>query len=109
MEENWYAVEQQVRDRISEARAAARIRTLTRKVAPTARRPNSVGITISRLASWVSARAMQLSLGLSRALANVRAVTKVTSREGTPPRCQEETTTQRPPFTPEAWQVDGRR
>lgn len=28
MEENWHAVEQQVRDRLSEARAAARIRTL---------------------------------------------------------------------------------
>ena len=103
MEENWYAVEQQVRDRISEARAAARIRTLTRKVAPTARRPNSVGITISRLASWVSARAMQLSLGLSRALGNVRPVTKVTSRERTPTMHQEETTSQRQPFKAGAW------
>ena len=103
MEENWYAVEQQVRDRISEARAAARIRTLTRKVAPTARRPNSVGITISRLASRVSTRAMQLSLGLSRALANVRAVTKATSRERTPTMHQEETPSQRQPFKPGAW------
>ena len=76
MEENWYAVEQQVRDRLSEARAAARIRALTQKLAPTARRPNSVGITIIRLENWALARAMQLCLGLSRALANVRAVTK---------------------------------
>lgn len=28
MEENWYAVEQQVRDRLGEARTAARTRTL---------------------------------------------------------------------------------
>lgn len=78
MEENWYAVEQQVRDRLSEARAAARIRALTQKLAPTARRPNSVGITIIRLANWVLARAMQLPLELSRALANVQAATKRT-------------------------------
>ena len=76
MEENWYPVEQQVRDRLSEARAAARIRALTQKLAPTARRPNSVGITIIRLVNWVLARAMQLPLELSRALAKVQAATK---------------------------------
>ena len=76
MEENWYAVEQQVRDRLSEARAAARIRALTQKLAPTARRPNYVGITIIRLANWVSARAMRLPPELSRALAKVQAATK---------------------------------
>jgi hypothetical protein len=76
MEENWYAVEQQVRDRLNEARAAARTRALIQKRAPTARRPNSVGITIIRLENWVLACAMQLSLVLSRALANVRAVAK---------------------------------
>jgi hypothetical protein len=76
MEENWYAVEQQVHDRLTEARAAARTRTLLHRPAPTARRPNSVGITIIRQENWVLARAMHLSLGLSRALANVRAVTK---------------------------------
>jgi len=43
MEENWYAVEQQIRERITEARAAARIRALTQTLAPTARRPNSLG------------------------------------------------------------------
>jgi hypothetical protein len=72
VEENWYAVEQQVRDRLSEARAAAQIRTLTQKLAPTVRRPNSVGITGIRLASWVLVRAMRLPLELLRALANVR-------------------------------------
>ena len=78
MEENWYAVEQQIRDRLTDAREAARIRALTRKLGPTARRPNSVGITIIRLANWVLARAMQLPLELSRALANVQAATKRT-------------------------------
>jgi len=78
MEENWYAVEQQIRDRLTDARAAARIRTLTQKLAPTARRQYSVGITIVRLANWVLARAMQLPLELSRALANVQAATKRT-------------------------------
>ncbi len=76
MEENWYAVEQQVRDRLNEARAAARTGALNHGLAPLARRPNSVGITIIRLENWALARAMQLFLGLSRALANVRAVTK---------------------------------
>ena len=75
MEENWYELEQRIRDRLTEARAAARVRTLTQRVAPTARRPNSVGITIIRLANWALARAMQLPLELSRALANVRAAT----------------------------------
>ena len=76
MDEDWYTVEQQIRDRLTEARTAAQIRALTEELAPTARRPNSVGITIIRLENWALARAMQLCLGLSRALANVRAVTK---------------------------------
>ena len=76
MEGDWYTVEQQIRDRLTEARAAAQIRTLTQKLAPRARRPNSVGITIIRLANWVLARAMQLPLEISRALANVQAATK---------------------------------
>ena len=71
MEENWYAVEQQVRDRLNEVRAAAPTRTVIHGPAPTVRRPNSVGITIVRLTNWAPARAMQLSLGLSRALVNV--------------------------------------
>jgi hypothetical protein len=65
MEENWYVVEQQVRDRISEARAGARILALTQKLATPARRP-----------SWVRARAMEGLLRLSRRVASVRAVTK---------------------------------
>jgi hypothetical protein len=59
MDEAWYLVEQQIRDRLTEARAAARIQTLTQNLAPTARRPSSVGVTIARAASWALARAMR--------------------------------------------------
>ena len=55
MGENWYAIEQQIRDRITEARAAARIRALTQTLASTARRPNSVGprSLVWRIGSWL--------------------------------------------------------
>jgi len=89
MEENWYAVEQQIRDRLNEARAAARTRTLIQKRAPTARRPNSVGITIIRLANRILACAGRLPRELSRVLASARAATKRRDSEGserTPPR-----------------------
>jgi hypothetical protein len=75
MDEAWYIVEQQIRDRLTEARAAARIQTLTQKLAPTARHPNVVGITIVRLANWVLARAMRSPVDLSRALADVPVTT----------------------------------
>ena len=77
MDENWYAVEQEIHDRLTEARAAARIRTLTRGLAPAARRPRFVGTAvIRRLGSWVWARAMELPPAHSRGVANVRAATK---------------------------------
>jgi len=76
MEENWYAVEQQVRDRLNEARTAARIRALTQRLAPTARRPNSVGTTLMRVARWVWARAMPLPRELSGARARGGAATE---------------------------------
>ena len=53
MDEAWYIVEQQIRERHAEAREAARIQALTQDPATTARRPNSVGIMLSRLAKWV--------------------------------------------------------
>ena len=76
MEENWYAVEQQVRDRLNEARSSARTRTLIQKFAPQARRPYSIRLAVIRLASWVLAQALELPPKRSRALANVRAATK---------------------------------
>ena len=60
MEENWYAIEQQVHDRLTEARAAARTRGLLRKLSPTPRRaPYVVGIAVIRIGSWVLARAVE--------------------------------------------------
>ena len=56
MDEAWYIVEQQIRERHAEARETARIQALTQHPAATARRPNSVGITLSRLAKWVHSR-----------------------------------------------------
>jgi len=64
MDENWYAAEQEIRDRITEARAAARIRTLTRELHPPARRPHWA--VIIRLARRVWARAMELPHALTR-------------------------------------------
>ena len=76
MDENWYAAEQEVRDRLTEARAAARIRTLTQRLAPAARRPHAVRVAFTRLTSWVWARTIGLPTALSHALANVRTATK---------------------------------
>ena len=53
MDEAWYIVEQQIRERHAEAREAARIQALTQNPATTARRLNSIGITFSRLTKWV--------------------------------------------------------
>ena len=74
MDESWYAVEQEIHDRLTEARAAARIRALTRGLHPTARRPHWAAVI--RLATWVWARAMELAPAHSRGVANVRAATK---------------------------------
>jgi len=76
MEENWYAVEQQIRDRLTEARAGARTWALTGGLVPAARRPHAVRVVFIRLRSWALARAMEFTTELSRALANVRTATK---------------------------------
>ncbi len=78
MEEDWYTVEQQIRDRLTEARTAARIRSLSQGLAPAARRPHSVGTAFIRFASWVWARARELPPEGSGGVANVR-----TAREDT--------------------------
>jgi hypothetical protein len=76
MDENWYAAEQEIRDRLTEARAAARIRSLTRGLRPEARRPHFVRAAVIRLVSWVSARAVELSSTPSGGVDNSRAATK---------------------------------
>ena len=74
MEENWYAVQQQAHDRITEARAIARAQALARDVAPPHRGRFALGIALIRLGGWVLASGVTLPNEFSRALANLRAV-----------------------------------
>jgi hypothetical protein len=75
MGENWYAVQQEAHDRITEARAAARSRALIRDLAPRNRGRYTVGIGLIRLGSWVLASGMSLPTELSSTLAALRAAT----------------------------------
>jgi hypothetical protein len=52
LEDNWYVVEHQIRERLTEARKAARIRALTHDRTSTPRRMSSVRTAIIRLAKW---------------------------------------------------------
>jgi hypothetical protein len=76
MDENWYAAEQEIRDRLTEARAAARIRTLTRGLRPKSGRPHVARAGVIRLVKWVLTRAVELSSAHSRGVPNARAATK---------------------------------
>jgi hypothetical protein len=53
MEESWYSVQQQVRDRITEARAAARGQALQRETALLHRGRYAVGLALIRLGAWI--------------------------------------------------------
>jgi hypothetical protein len=53
MDENWYAAEQEIRDRISQARAAARVRSLVQELATSPRRRESVAAVLGRWATWI--------------------------------------------------------
>jgi hypothetical protein len=53
MDENWYAVEQEIHDRLTEARAAARIRSLTRGRQPAAPRPYCAAVIRLARRVWV--------------------------------------------------------
>jgi hypothetical protein len=75
MEENWYALQQQARDRIAEARAAALGQALMRELTPPHRGRYAVGIALIRLGGWLLARRAKSPIELSRALATLRAAT----------------------------------
>lgn len=75
MEENWYAVEHEVRDRLTEARAAARSRAQVRELIPPHRGRYAVGIALIRLGSWVLASGMRLPTEVARTVAALRAAT----------------------------------
>jgi len=53
MDENWYAVEQEIRDRISQARAAARVRSLIQELTPPRPRRESAGAALIRWATRI--------------------------------------------------------
>jgi len=75
MEENWYAVQQHAHDRITEARAVARVHTLMRELAPPGGGRYAVGIALIRLGGWLLASRAALPIEFSRALASLRAGT----------------------------------
>lgn len=75
MEENWYAVQQHARDRITEARAVARSQALIRDLAPPHRGRYAVGMALIRLGGRLLASGAALPIELSRALATFRAGT----------------------------------
>ena len=75
MENNWYVVEHQIRERLTEARKAARIRALTHDRTSTPRRMSSVRTAIMRLAKWALGSRNAFPLELSPTLANVRPAT----------------------------------
>lgn len=76
MDENWYALQVHIQDRITEARAAARTRSLIETLA----RPHGswyvVGMGLIQLGSWVLARATEPPQELARTLATLRAAQK---------------------------------
>jgi len=53
MDENWYSAEQEIRDRMSEARAAARVRALVHELATPRPRRDSVWATLKRWTTWI--------------------------------------------------------
>ncbi len=75
MEENWYAVQPQAHDRITEARAVARAHALMREVPPPHRGRYAVGIALIRLGGWLLASRAALPIELSRTLATFGAGT----------------------------------
>ena len=57
MDENWYSAEQEIRDRMSQAREAARVRCLIRELTPPPSRQDSVRAALMRWATRILARA----------------------------------------------------
>ena len=76
MGENWYAVQQHAHDRLTDARAVARVHALMRELAPPHRGRYAVGIALIRLGGWLLASGAALPIELSRALVTLRAGTE---------------------------------
>jgi hypothetical protein len=76
MDENWYALQLHIQDRVTEAREAARTRSLIGTLAPPYRGWYVLGMGLIRLGSWVLARATEPPQELARPLATLRAALK---------------------------------
>lgn len=76
MDENWYALQLHVEDRITEARAAARTRSLIAALAQPHRGWYVLGTGLIRLGSWALARATEPPQELVRTLATLRTALK---------------------------------
>ena len=76
MDDNWYALQQQMHDRITEARAAARTQAVLAALAPPHRGWYALGVGLIRLGSWVLARAAEPPQELARSIAVLRAALK---------------------------------
>lgn len=76
MDENWYALHVHIQERIAEARAAARTRSLIGTVSSPHRGWYVLGVGLIRLGSWVLARATEPPQEVARPLATLRAALK---------------------------------
>src|SRR5262245_24857242 len=76
MDYDWYTAEQEVRDRLTEARAHTRMRGMIGDFEARPPRPKYVRSTFTVLANGVSVLATRLRVECSRALARVRAVVR---------------------------------
>ncbi len=76
MDENWYALQLHIQDRVTEAREAARTRSLIAALARPHRGWYVLGMGLIRLGSWVLARATEPPQELARPLATLRAALK---------------------------------
>ncbi len=75
MEENWYALEHHIHDRIAEARETVRSQALMRELAPPSRARYAIGVGLIRLGSWVLASGMRLPTEVARTLTALRTAT----------------------------------
>ena len=76
MDENWYALQLHIQDRITEARTAARTRSLIGTASSPRRGWYALGVALIRLGSWVLARGTEPPQKVARPLATLRAALK---------------------------------
>jgi hypothetical protein len=75
MEDNWYAVQQEIHDRIACAQAYARAQALARRPATPHRSRYAVGVALIRLGGWILASGTSLPAEIARPLVALRSAT----------------------------------